>query len=97
MAKELSMVENNAKGREARRYFIAMEKKALGYQNAQPTPSSPKLTQEQTKKLNNEIHQIKHCFHQNESANQNIMNRLRVDLNLRQIGDIRCATMIRRC
>ena len=30
MAKELSMVENNAKGREARRYFIAMEKKALG-------------------------------------------------------------------
>jgi phage anti-repressor protein len=29
MAKELSMVENNDKGREARRYFIAMEKKAL--------------------------------------------------------------------
>ncbi len=29
MAKELSMVENNAKGREARRYFIAMEKRAL--------------------------------------------------------------------
>lgn len=29
MAKELSMVENNDKGREARRYFINMEKKAL--------------------------------------------------------------------
>ncbi len=29
MAKELSMVENNEKGKEARRYFIAMERKAL--------------------------------------------------------------------
>lgn len=29
MAKELCMVENNDKGREARRYFIQMEKKAL--------------------------------------------------------------------
>ena len=28
MAKELAMVENNNKGKEARRYFIAMEKKA---------------------------------------------------------------------
>lgn len=30
MAKELSMVENNDKGREARRYFIACEKVAMG-------------------------------------------------------------------
>jgi len=29
MAKELSMLENNAKGKETRKYFIAMEKKAL--------------------------------------------------------------------
>lgn len=36
MAKELSMVENNEKGREARRYFIAMEKKAIA-ELMQPT------------------------------------------------------------
>ena len=34
MAKELSMVENNDRGREARRYFIAMERKALGMSQA---------------------------------------------------------------
>ena len=69
MAKELSMVENNAKGREARRYFIAMEKKALGYKNPEPVPVSPKLTSEQVKQLNNKIHNIKHCFHQTEKRN----------------------------
>lgn len=89
MAKELSMVENNAKGREARRYFIAMEKKALGYNNPQPTPVSPKLTKEQTKTLNDKIHFTKHCFACTESANQNIMNRLRVDLSLQTMADFR--------
>ena len=37
MAKELSMVENNEKGRMARRYFIDMERKAL----SQPTLPAP--------------------------------------------------------
>lgn len=41
MAKELSMVENNERGRDARRYFIAMERQALGMQAtpaARPQP-----------------------------------------------------------
>ena len=89
MAKELSMVENNAKGREARRYFIAMEKKALGYANAQPTSVSPKLTKEQGVEISRKIHSITHRFFCHESANQNLLNRLRVDLGLRQFSDIR--------
>ena len=45
MAKELSMVENNDRGREARRYFIAMERKALLGQAHTPAPV-PQATQQ---------------------------------------------------
>lgn len=44
MAKELSMVENNEQGRVARRYFIDMERRALGLGVA--TPSAPVDAQE---------------------------------------------------
>ncbi|MDQ7067765.1 MAG: antA/AntB antirepressor family protein [Sulfurimonas sp.] len=41
MAKELSMLENNAKGKETRKYFISMEKKHL----AQPSSAEAVFTQ----------------------------------------------------
>jgi phage anti-repressor protein len=48
-AKELSMVENNEQGRTARRYFIAMEKKALEAIKANflPAISIDRITDEQ--------------------------------------------------
>lgn len=49
MAKELSMVENTARGREARLYFIACEEKAK--QVMPPTPALPKTYLEALKAL----------------------------------------------
>ncbi|WP_208525951.1 antA/AntB antirepressor family protein [Paraburkholderia hospita] len=41
MAKELSMVERNEKGQQARRYFIACEKRALAAEQKAPAPLTP--------------------------------------------------------
>lgn len=45
MAKELSMVENNVKGRDARRYFIKVEKLARQHAKQIPPNQSPHLEQ----------------------------------------------------
>ena len=45
MAKELSMVENNEMGRQARRYFIECEKAQLQQPAALPTPDQPSADQ----------------------------------------------------
>jgi len=47
MAKEVAMAENNAKGREARRYFIECEKRLLGIlRQQQPAIQPPSITRE---------------------------------------------------
>lgn len=81
MAKELSMVENNAKGREARRYFIAMEKKALGIvPQSAPVPPVEKREYLTTSDMNNFKRLIYSCRHQldhKDAWNQGIWYALR--------------------
>lgn len=66
MAKELSMVENNDKGREARRYFIAMEKKALAQE---PVRAIEYITQQQYDELAKDVQQLSYCFTFKQRAN----------------------------
>lgn len=58
-AKELSMVEGNEKGKQARKYFIACEKKLKGenpsYLIADPIKRAEKWIQEENKNLENQI------------------------------------------
>jgi len=87
MAKELSMVENNAKGREARRYFIACEK--LAYQTQAPTAAPQPVPPSTAERLNgNDLQHIKRMiwmctqgFFNKESLNQAIWFYLRRVLN----------------
>lgn len=88
MAKELSMVENNDRGREARRYFIAMERKALGLANAvaqamrpepQPAPAAAreKLNATDMQHMKRIVWFAGRNFHSQESATQGIWHYLR--------------------
>lgn len=84
MAKELSMVENNDRGREARRYFIAMERKALGLAKAMNPEPQPAPTAAREKLNASDMQHIKRVvwfaarnFHRQEAATQGIWYHLR--------------------
>ena len=88
MAKELSMVENNDRGREARRYFIAMERKALGLANAvaqamrpeprpAPTSAREKLNASDMQHIKRVVWFAARNFHRENAACQGIWHHLR--------------------
>ncbi len=76
MAKQLSMVENNQKGKEARQYFINAEKAARALA---PAPALPSQTEQMILQLMQQQSQLM-------SNQQMMLEQLRADMNAIQAG-----------
>lgn len=88
MAKELSMIERNEKGKQARRYFIDCEKQMLISLSAKEEPpliTEPCISDEHLKELSFEIRKATRRLNHSKSAIAWIYNNLRQHFNLKDI------------